>query len=377
MPPPNKSTVLFTGTTGLDTSVILQSLANYFCQVNELPVHDSVIQWVSLEERLVREISASWPAFIQTYSANTRQEDWENATGNIVSARGNTDHLYVSMHLTYCVRGEFVSLIHIDSIKNLQPTQIITLIDDIYEVWCRIVKRDRDRGTNFRLKLWQILSWRSIEIAMAGMLARFLDLPHFVVSVKHPTSMLYKLIYETELPPFYLSLPITNVRNESSNRNELDQMRRQVHENLVAFDPLTIDESVPTLFELAGQQDEIEYSPTDPRLRWPFNPEGTLVEGRADIFPFRIPSDEILDVEQFITASVPTRDYRLVDQAKVLAAYRPQYKRSDFSKGMYAEFLHANVSSKEIWVYSPLGVFTSRGWCYRTPISAGTRERNT
>ena len=122
------------------------------------------------------------------------------------------------------------------------------------------------------------------------------------------------------------------------------------------MDPLTIDEGVSTLFELANQSlvqgaEYIEYSPTNPVCRWPLDLRGTLVENREEIPPTLLPAQEILEVKPDLISNIPVRDHTLVDQATCLAGYRPML--SGLSRGMSSEFNYANRQSKDILIYAP------------------------
>lgn len=359
MPLPTSSRVLFAGCTGLQKGLILSNLADFLCQANGLTRHPRIVNCVDIEDLITQQNAVSWSAFIRNFNSAYQRRYWESAVDSIARS-ASTDHLLVSLHLTYCIKGRFVSLLQLGPIERFQPTHIVTLIDDVYEVWCRIAHRDQVEGTDFRLRLYQAIAWRSAETVLGEMLSRFLTeryqvhVPHYVVSVKHSVQTLYRLLYE-QLPRFYLALPISNTRKSPEHREEIDRMRRRIHSDLLAFDPLTIDEDVPSLFERARTERSVRYSPFDPELRWPFIPNATLVDGRTDIYPFEIPSEEILEIEPEVGKHIPSRDYTLIDQAECLAAYRPRYA-GQWSQGMLSEFNYAANSSlppKDILIHSP------------------------
>jgi len=100
------------------------------------------------------------------------------------------------------------------------------------------------------------MTWRNVELLMADALAReiapqdsadmLFKYPFgrsLVLAVKHPPSMLYKLLFEPEKRlRLYISHPISRVRNDVDKRDEIDRFRSAIHKNFVAFEPLPIDE---------------------------------------------------------------------------------------------------------------------------------------
>ena len=80
------------------------------------------------------------------------------------------------------------------------------------DIHAALQRRDAAQHTNFRLRLREILAWRTAEIAMADLLARNLyemrAIPHYVVGLKHPAEMLYRLIFRRrQYPPRLCQLP--------------------------------------------------------------------------------------------------------------------------------------------------------------------------
>ena len=177
---------------------------------------------------------------------------WQRAGLAIAEQMEDLDprHSLLSTHLTYYTSGRQFSLIDIPTIRRWRPDCIITLVDDMLDIRAALARRDAEQHTNFRLRLREILAWRSAEIAMADLLARNLyerrDIPHYVVGVKHPAAMLYRLIFHRRrFPVVYSSFPITAIRYEGDRRESVDAIRRELHRRFIVFDPLTLDEGLP------------------------------------------------------------------------------------------------------------------------------------
>ena len=136
------------------------------------------------------DLASTLAAFRPTYQLGA----WQRAGSAIAEEMEDLDprHSLLATHLTYYTSGRQFSLIDIPTIRRWRPDCIITLVDDMLDIHSALAQRDAERHTNFRLRLREILGWRSAEIAMADLLARNLyperAVPHYVVSVKHPTT---------------------------------------------------------------------------------------------------------------------------------------------------------------------------------------------
>ena len=99
---------------------------------------------------------------------------WKRA-GQAIAERIEADdprHSLIAAHLTYYTSGRQFSLIDLPTIRRWRPDCIITLVDDMLDIHSALAQRDAQRHTNFRLRLREILGWRSAEIAMSDLLAR-------------------------------------------------------------------------------------------------------------------------------------------------------------------------------------------------------------
>ena len=262
-------------------------------------------------------------------------------------------HSLIAAHLTYYTSGRQFSLIDLPTIRRWRPDCIITLVDDMLDIHSALAQRDAERHTNFRLRLREILGWRSAEIAMADLLARNLyperAVPHYVVSVKHPAEMLYRLIFaRRQYPLVYSSFPITAIRYDSELRTAVDDIRAELHRRFIVFDPLTLDEGTPQVFEKAQAAcaDAVpEIVITAEEARWPLDTAGALTEGRADPYPMTLDPREALEVWDDMENQVRHRDLTMVEQAQCVAAYRINMG-GRLSTGMYSELMYASHTAE-------------------------------
>lgn len=342
--------VIFAGHTGINKGKVLSNLALVVREKQGLPADSSEPLVIDFEKELVNHLGGSFSAFLRTGDFSYQLSSWTTTMKKINKELTEQDpkpkSIFLSLHCTFYVAGRLFSLLDLKGIRDFNPTHIVTLIDDIYEVQGRIKHKS---GQEFYLRLRELLAWRSMEIAMAEFLTRSLKqleerpIKHYVLAVKHSKQMLYNLLYKTTAPKFYASIPITATRSKANYRYEIDRVRQELCRRYpVVFDPLTIDEDIPGLFNSAKRKrrDLLVVNRGSRLDRWPIPERGTLTEGRQDVYPLHLSAEELLEAEANIKEQIEPRDLMLIDQVDCVAGYRPNY-RGEFSKGMFAEFLHA------------------------------------
>ena len=280
---------------------------------------------------------------------------WQRAGQAIAEQMEDLDprHSLLATHLTYYTSGRQFSLIDIPTIRRWRPDCIITLVDDMLDIRAALARRDAEQHTNFQLRLREILAWRSAEIAMADLLARNLyerrTIPHYVVGVKHPAEMLYRLIFHRRrFPVVYSSFPITAIRYDGDRRASVDAIRAELHRRFIVFDPLTLDEGTPQVFDKAqaAYADGVsEITITADEARWPMDNAGTLKDGLSSAFPMNLDPREALEVWDDMENQVRHRDLTMVEQAQCVAAYRITMG-GRLSTGMYSELMYASHTAE-------------------------------
>ena len=308
----------------------------------------------SVEDVFARQgddLASTLAAFRPRYQLDA----WQRAGLAIAEQMEDLDprHSLLATHLTYYTSGRQFSLIDIPTIRRWRPDSIITLVDDMLDIRAALARRDAEQHTNFQLRLREILAWRSAEIAMADLLARNLyerrKIPHYVVSVKHPAEMLYRLIFHRRrFPVVYSSFPITAIREDADRRAAVDAIRRELHRRFIVFDPLTLDEGTPQVFDKARAAcaaDAPEIAIAAEEARWPLDNAGTLKDGLPSSFPMTLDPREALEVWDDMENQVRHRDLTMVEQAQCVAAYRITMG-GRLSTGMYSELMYASHTAE-------------------------------
>lgn len=303
---------------------------------------------------------------------------WGQSFGKCLDAirREGPDIALVDMHLTFLRQSRFLSPLNwelevqgirgtesrdpIQLLRELQPSAVVTLIDDIQWTWQNI-----EKGSYLRLR--ELLMWRDIEISHADLLAKLVTIPpvpysnltysrSLVVAANHPASMLYRLLLEGNRLRIYACIPISSTRKSEADRSNVDSFVRELNERFTVFNPLTIDERPMTL--LLGSGRKKVTLKTGNRGRWPFTPGDTLCpqsKRSYDIKGLRV--SEIQEISSASTAGtkpdidrhITHRDYRLIDQSDVLAVYRLTYKSKNPHSGMDKEVTYAKAHLKKVY----------------------------
>jgi len=253
-----KDIVLFTGQSGID-------IKNCLNQLEEL----TSLTPFFVEEQM-QEFSKKNFLQILSLPPKIQEELWKNAfsskiKNNLPPNSGKGKNLFIAFHATYYHQRntEFLSPVDFGELLDLKDRtkMIIVFIDDCYDIYKRLMDEKQMFAYIRKLEpedaliqsisnIFTILEWREIEIAFSRKIAQLLGIPMFILAVKHPCSVLSRLIDNYEnLMVFYLSHPISSIREAPHPRlsefyTELNQFIRDViaKENIIFFIPDAIDE---------------------------------------------------------------------------------------------------------------------------------------
>jgi len=364
---PQQKRVILTGPTGVDHDAVMRHLEQYL--VKTVKLHSgSDVRHYSLEGMLPDKMTV--PGLLDAHVDDEHiRAKWREAFQELCKDVVSDDAriAIVSLHSTWYRSSRILSPVNFDVVRELRPCAMVTIVDDLYSTWHRIVSGERahkhKRHTASYLTLGEICNWRWAEVMISDVLARTLGLRNFVVATKHPVRMLYRLLFaHDDFKKIYACIPISDTRSSPGSRSEVDAIRRQLHEQFIVFDPLALDDKVlavllddqygfhewhdpgkPTLY---GRPLVVREASASALGRWPamasddphFAPlcpdpldSITVDAGEAvevcrshTLDPPRKSMREIQD--SVVDDHIRLRDFRLIADADALAAYRPQYK---------------------------------------------------
>lgn len=293
------------------------------------------------------------------------------------------ENVFIIMHAVFYhqLTREFFSCLDLTSISKVPIKKVITLIDDIYDIYLKLREPHemyndylcymKQRPPAFKLavdsvlNLLNILDWRSIEIAVSEFIADSINRPHYLLAVKHSVEVGDDLLF-SEKTPYYVSHPITAVR-ELLNRKEIDEAtviqneistlihELQRNENILLFSPTTIDELriqknasgeyIPKLGERwhYDAPEGLLFVPPKKGSENPLDPARHFDEERPEL---KVISSLLSVLVEKISKQISSRDYKLVEQCQGLFVYRPYFRGRD-STGVDSEVQFNSILSKK------------------------------
>jgi adenylate kinase len=356
--------LLFTGTTGVKMKETVSNLA-MFCYRMKNKKEDlenirskEYLSIYDIEDEIKKD--TDFTAYLDSDNYRWQESTWEQAAQRVLQQleKQKPENSFICMNAPYFRRSRFFPALPVDLVRRLAPDMIVTLIEEAHLVWQRIMTRNAAFPTRSSFRLREIFSWRAATILNADCLAKTLsafnpDRPpvkNYVVAVKHPPEMLYRLIFEPKTLTIYASFPISRTRNVADNRKQIDEFRTRLHKDFCVFDPATIDERVYQIALNNQKKDTIEIRKED---RWPL-PEGFSLckEDKSD-YPVKIAADQLKEVVEEVDNNIRFRDYRMISQSKALVAFRPHFDKHP-SRGVTSEVFYANdVANIRCFIFYP------------------------
>jgi len=348
-----KDIIILTGQSGLKKDNILEKIKNK-ADAEIVPS----VEYNMKKEEDFKDILLQPPKIIsQKWSTKFKEVKSE-----LESLSTNSIKLF-PLHITYFHQKKSEIFSPIDIKEILKPEfkdrvkMIVNLIDDSYDIYRRLMGKEQMYSYIFDeeisplealyqsiYNLLSILKWREVEKSYSRMLADLLEVPLYIVAVKHPTFMITRLFTTSpdNLKFFYLSHPITHLREETFLRlpdfyTELNMFIKKLieKENIILFLPDTIDEKrvkkqgemyVPELIDgwpLPYDEDWLFTPLSRSSKRWnPLNPLNfDYYSSDKNIKSSISAALEILI--QNINKQIKHRDFDLVEQGKNgIIAYR-------------------------------------------------------
>ena len=298
---------------------------------------------------------------------------WRESVMSIAKDVGRDQPLFLAGNAAYYLtqNRDYFAPIDLDVLKQLDLRRVVTLIDDIYDIWYRLRQGNQlwdqatyqaSQQTPFSwsvlaiTQLLTLLDWRSAEILAAEAVASALHIPHLVLAVKHPCEVLYGIICEEKVP-IYVSHPITEPRRleQTADVHLVDDFKgeiAQISDELI-HSPTHVPILPTAIDELRINRTDDAYVPLL-RQRWPI-PNRTLLQDPSpdNVNPLDPRNDynnwnadsknaisELLAVlADGIGKQISSRDRKLVEQCPVLVVWHPHFN-GRISGGVSQEVEH-------------------------------------
>jgi len=258
--------ILVTGQSGIKVRECLEKLNGQSENRREI---------VSIEDK-IRELSnMSFHEFIGS-PQYLQYEYWMKAFDQIFDQDRNlweesAKPIFLTFHAVYYhqKKRELFPPVSFEALAKLKNRVkiLIVFIDDIFDVYRRLMddgqmfedvlddKKTKPLDAIFSsiFNIISLLNWREMEISLSRAIANILNTKIFIVSTKHPSFMINRLI-ETPLDNlkiYYLSHPITAIREEAnaflqSFIGKLESLIEKILDcsDTVLFFPTSIDELI-------------------------------------------------------------------------------------------------------------------------------------
>lgn len=343
--------VVFTGQTGVEKDDVMEAVAKMAAKERGVPealgdrITRGFIRCYSVEAKIKESLNGRIRAFLDNFYARQRQNVWEEAFGKCLEEvnRDNPEHAFLSFHSLYRRQGQFFSCLSWKLIMEFRPQVFITLIDDVFDVRTRVTTREKKKvETKSSFQLPELLTWRSSEILMTDCLAQNLypnrPVPHFIVAVKSPALMLYRLLFQKKILRVYASFPISKQRSDPRKQKEINDFRLELHKHFTVFDPITIDE-----LRFDDSKNLVK--------RWPLEIDPIVSEESADKKMLEEPEigySKVNELRKMVARQIESRDYSWVDSSNVVVAYKPTWDKTQ-SAGVDKEMTYAIHLGKEVF----------------------------
>ena len=381
--------VLFLGPTGVDKSTVLTRLLDFAgrefardCVKIDFE-KDFLSSQISLAQYLDQPVATQHERWRKAWTA------FFNENEAVTSESYQGPDAFLALHGCF-TRGHYGTRLVADpsEVARFRPHLIVTLIDDIYDLWWRTEARAGGDPWKGRPTLEQLALARRVEAAFGDLVMCLADTNprHLLIAAAHPQRTVAQAIYGNDPKVIYLSFPITEpghmaTNGDNSGIKEIDDFIRRTAEcerqnRSVSFVcPLAIDELPFVRFGMTeDNRDKVKHIvgggrsvekdgfvfPRDDE-RWHIDsfwqPEECMKVPPAPGQPFLC--EQLEAACGNIRTDVGWRDYRLAEQADKLFVFNPVMNGADrrkrekpgLARGVTAEIFFALALGVPVYVF--------------------------
>lgn len=373
--------ILLLGPTGMDKKDVAVRLS----KLGESQWHyRGGVKVVRFEQEYVDKIAGAHYQFLNE-KIHRQKELWDKAWDNFVTTLNEdaSDVIILSMHgaVVWSQYGARVILDPSKVVNDFKPDVIITLIDDVYDMWWRTEHRAQGADYFGRPSLEQLIEVRRVELIVGDQIAAIAgpNCRHFALAMSHPIDCLSRLAYAPKPTVVYTCIPITGPREmeaqgDLSGIEEINSFLKEVIDtqlsdntgSLVMICPLTIDE-LPFRGAFAAEKSKAlgsgvglrdflkntDFTFDRDKLRWPLSGvwSDPMTLGVDKQYQKAIPALLVENVTGLIYTDVGLRDFRLVAQSDCLLVYNPCFREDKISRSVKQEITDASSDSKPVFAF--------------------------
>jgi adenylate kinase len=234
----------------------------------------------------------------------------------IAQLAADYQHAIIGLHACFRWRGSLLEGFSFKDIDIIQPDMLINVVDNIADI------SERMEGT----VQWSGMGggslnvWLDEEEFLTRQLARLIEKPYYAVAKQHALANFYELLFSPKKPIFYLSYPITLLKDTPEEIEKIREMGEKLSRSFIVFDPLSIKDMA--LVTAGGEA--VEGTPRVPT---------TMGEMDKDV------------IEQIKTRTI-SRDYQFIHQSDFVVVIYPTDK---LSPGVMSEMNYASRHNKPVY----------------------------
>ena len=238
----------------------------------------------------------------------------------IAQLAADYQHAVIGLHASFRWRGSLLEGFSYKDIEIIQPDMLINVVDNITDISERMERSIQWAGTGKAT----LNVWLDEEEFLTRQLAQLIEKPYYAVAKQHDLENFYELLFSPRKPIFYLSYPITLLRDTPEKIEKIREMGERLSRSFIVFDPLSIkDMALVTRTKVDGA-DSLNLPPTMSEM-----------------------DDDV--IEQIKTRTI-SRDYQFIHQSDFVVVLYPTDK---LSPGVLSEMNYASRYNKPVYaVYS-------------------------
>ena len=227
------------------------------------------------------------------------------------------DHAVIGLHACFRWRGSLLEGFSFKDIEIVQPDILINVVDNISDISERMEASRQWTGMGKSV----LNVWLDEEEFLTRQLAQLLEKPYYAMAKQHDLENFYELLFAPRKPIFYLSYPITLLKDTPAEIEKIREMGEKLSHSFIVFDPLSIKDMA---LLTAG---------------------GEAIDENPQRVPATLGEMDRVVAEQIKTRTI-SRDYQFIHQSDFVVVIYPTDK---LSPGVMSEMNYASRYNKPVY----------------------------